>query len=566
MKLVVLNGDKANCEFPLEGSELVLGRRNDNAIVLPADRRISRVHARVFEHDGAWYIEDLGSANGTYVNDRRVYTPVRLRLGDRIRVGRTWLEVLPEVATSQEREAAKVVSLLEHENHAEQPLDDNIVLQMSAAAAVPEKADAEKLRRQLLILTQVAETLGSTLDFDQLLGRVLDYVLEVVPAERGLILLRNAEDELTPMVVRIRGGGEDTQVAISTRMVERALRDAVSILTEDALSDQRFRDASSINELRIRSAICTPLIHRGEPLGAIYLDTTSDTEIFSYDAVELLNSIAPQAASSIANAKLYSQVRQAYDELSQAQEQLLRTEKLSSIGTLAAAIGHDMGNILGPMSILAERLARKGELDEQSREILLQQVRRLNTLLRRLLSLARPQATEKKPVDVNEVVDVIAGLVTTEARHRGLELREDLSEGLPLVEADASQLEQALLNLVINALEACPAGCTVTLLTREDEGDVVISVVDNGPGMSEETQQNLFQPFHTTKAGGTGLGLFSARRIVQEHNGVIEVDSREGKGTTVSIRLTPVPTGQDEEANVSSSDQGDEIASLSEEV
>jgi len=394
----------------------------------------------------------------------------------------------------------------------------------------------------------------------------LDYVLEVVPAERGLILLRNAEDELTPMVVRIRGGGEDTQVAISTRMVERALRDAVSILTEDALSDQRFRDASSINELRIRSAICTPLIHRGEPLGAIYLDTTSDTEIFSYDAVELLNSIAPQAASSIANAKLYSQVRQAYDELSQAQEQLLRTEKLSSIGTLAAAIGHDMGNILGPMSILAERLARKGELDEQSREILLQQVRRLNTLLRRLLSLARPQATEKKPVDVNEVVDVIAGLVTTEARHRGLELREDLSEGLPLVEADASQLEQALLNLVINALEACPAGCTVTLLTREDEGDVVISVVDNGPGMSEETQQNLFQPFHTTKAGGTGLGLFSARRIVQEHNGVIEVDSREGKGTTVSIRLTPVPTGQDEEANVSSSDQGDEIASLSEEV
>ncbi len=549
MKLVVLNGDMANWEFTLEGPQMVLGRRTDNAITLPADRRISRVHARVFDRDGAWHIEDTGSANGTFVNDRRVHSPVRLRPGDRIRVGRTWLEVLPDPLSPEERRAAEVVSLVEHDQ-AEADREESIVLQVKTAPGVPEEAEPETLRRQLLILTQVAETLGSTLDLDQLLGRVLDYVLEVIPAERGIIVLRDEGGGWTPKVARLRGGGEETHVAVSMRLVERALRDAATILTEDALSDQRFRDASSIHELRIRSALCSPLIHRDEHLGAVYLDTTSDTEIFGHSAVELLSSIAPQAASAIANAKLYSQLREAYDELREAQEQLLRTEKLSSIGTLAATIGHDMGNIVGPMGWLAERLARKGQLDEQGREVLVAQVQRLNALLRRLLSLARPQETAKQPLDINEVVRIVAGLVSTEARHRAIDLRQELAEVLPLVEGDASQLEQAVLNLVINALEACDRDDTVVLRTCEDEGDLVISVIDNGPGVPEEVQHRLFQPFCTTKEQGTGLGLFSARRIVQEHNGVIEVDTREGEGTTVSIRLLPMgqqAEGQDGE-------------------
>lgn len=539
MKLVVLNGDMANWEFALEGPEMVVGRRTDNAIVLPADRRISRVHARVFDRDGAWHIEDMGSANGTFVNDRRVHSPVRVRPGDRIRLGRTWLEVVPDPLSPEERRAAEVVSLVQPDQAEEEP-EESIVLQVKTAPGVPEEADTETLRRQLLILTQVAEALGSTLDLDQLLGRVLDYVLEVIPAERGIIVLRDEDGGWTPKVARLRGGGEETHVAVSMRLVGRALRDAATILTEDALSDQRFRDASSIHELRIRSALCSPLIHRGEPLGAVYLDTTSDTEIFGPSAVELLSSIAPQAASAIANAKLYSQLREAYDELREAQDQLLRTEKLSSIGTLAATIGHDMGNIVGSMGWLAERLARKGQLDEQGREVLVAQVQRLNALLRRLLSLARPQETEMRPLDVNEVVRLVAGLVSTEARHRGVELRQELAQSLPPVEGDASQLEQAVLNLVINALEACGRDNTVVLRTCEDEGDVVISIIDNGPGVPEEVQHRLFQPFCTTKDQGTGLGLFSARRIVQDHNGVIEVDTREGKGTTVSIRLLPM--------------------------
>ncbi|MBC7287235.1 MAG: FHA domain-containing protein [Armatimonadetes bacterium] len=540
MKLVVLNGDMASWEFPLEGTEMTLGRRSDNDIVLPLDRRISRSHARLFQREGRWYIEDVGSANGTFLNDRRVHAPVEIRAGDRIRVGRTWLQVVPEPVSAQERAAAKVVSLVD-QAAAE---GENIVLQMAAGQAAREPADVETLRRRLLIITQVAEALGSTLELDELLGRIVDYVLEIVPADRGIILLCEPEGELVPKVVRQRRQAEGDKVVVSRHLVRRALDDAATILTEDAQTDHRFRDASSIHELRIRSAICAPLIHRGQPLGAIYLDTTSDTEIFGHDAVELLNTIAPQAAAAIANARLYTELRKAYEELQQAHEQMVQAEKLSTIGTLAASIAHDMGNITSPMTLLAQQLVRNGTLDEKGREILLRQVGRLNALLRRLMSFTRTARPDKRLTDANEVVQGVIDLIATEARHRKVDLRPELGQDLPHVMADPELLEQALLNLVVNAIEACKEGDVVAISTELDGEEVVIAVRDTGPGISPEQQVHLFQPFHTTKPGGTGLGLFSARRIVQEElGGTIELDSQVGRGTTVCIRL-PVSVAQ----------------------
>ena len=542
MKLVVLNGEMQGWEFMLEGTEMTLGRRSDNDIVLPLDRRISRRHARLFQRGGYWYIEDLGSANGTFVNDRRVHQPVELRPGDRVRVGRTWLRVVPSPVSAAELEAARRVSLVE--GGADQ--EENIVLQMQTGAAAAELLDVETLRKRLETLTQVAEALGSTLELDELLGHILDYVLDIVPADRGIILLRDAEGNIVPKVVRQRQAGEEEKVSVSRHLVERALEDQATILTEDAQTDQRFRDASSIHDLRIRSAICAPLIHRGEPLGVIYLDTTSDSAVFGHDDVELLNTIAPQAAAAIANARLYTELRKAYEELQQAQQQMLQAEKLSTIGMLSASIAHDMGNIVAAMSWLAQRLARDGTLDEKGREMLLRQMQRLNTLLRRIMSFARSGPVEKQPTDVNEVVRSVVELVTTEARHRRIELTQETTEGLPQVMAHPELLEQALLNLVVNAIEACQAGDTVTVSTELDGDEVVITVRDTGPGIPPEQQRNLFEPFFTTKPQGTGLGLFSARRIVHEQlGGTIELDSRVGVGTVVSIRL-PIPGAQDQ--------------------
>lgn len=533
---------------------MTLGRRSEADISLPHDPRISRHHARLMFRHGHWYIEDTGSANGTYVNDRRIHEPTRLRPGDRIRVGRTWLEVVPEAVPAAQREAQRLVSMVEETGGG---AAENVIMEVGTAPQVPRAADAEVLRRRLLILMQVGETLGSTLELDELLRRILDYTFEVLPAERGVIVLRGSDGQLTPRIVRLRAGGDDSAVTISRNIVERALSEHVTILTEDALTDERFQDASSIQDLGIRAALCAPLVHRGEAIGAIYLDTTSDTEMFGPDAVELINAIAPQAAAAIANATLYTQVRAAYEELRQTQEQLLQAEKLSTIGTLAASLAHDMANIVAPLGPITHRLQREGKLEPREQEIAAAQVQRLNTMIRRLMSFARPQQTQRIPVSPAELVRSAVAMVETEARHRRVAVTLELSEDLPAVTGDRAQLEQALLNLLINAIEACPEGGTVKVTASVDGDDLTISVCDDGPGIPIEVQERLFQPFFTTKPQGTGLGLYSARRIVQEeHDGVLELDSQPGRGTTVTIRLPIEARGAAAVAEVPTAGEG----------
>ncbi|MCX7599791.1 MAG: ATP-binding protein [Armatimonadetes bacterium] len=535
MKLVVLTGELQGTEFPLTGSEMTLGRRPEADISLSHDPRVSRHHASLLLREGHWYIEDAGSANGTYVNDRRIHEPTRLRIGDRIRVGRTWLEVVPEPVPAAQREAERLVSMVEQTGDG---AAENVVMEVGAVPQVPRVADADALRQRLLILMQVGEALGSTLELDELLRRILDYIFEVLPAERGVILLNGADGQPTPRIVRLRTGGDDTAVTVSRNIVDRALAGHVTILTEDALTDERFQDASSIQDLGIRAALCAPLVHRGEAIGAIYLDTTSDIEMFGPDAVELINAIAPQAAAAIANATLYAQVRAAYDELRRTQEQLLQAEKLSTIGTLAASLAHDMANIVAPLGPITHRLQREGKLEPREQEIAVAQVQRLNTLIRRLMSFARPQQTQRTRIQPAELVQSTVAMVETEARHRRVTLVTELADHLPAVAGDRAQLEQALLNLLINAIEVCTEGGTVKITAGVDGDDLAISVSDNGPGIPIEVQEKLFEPFFTTKPQGTGLGLYSARRIVQEeHGGVLELDSRPGEGTTVTMRL-----------------------------
>jgi signal transduction histidine kinase len=452
--------------------------------------------------------------------------------------------VVPDAVPEDQREAQRLVSIVGPPPDAVE--GDNIVMQVQAAPAMPRVADADVLRRRLLILMQVAEAAGSTLELDELLRRILDYVFEVLPAERGILLLRDEDGNLAPSIIRLRSGGDESSVAVSRNIVEQATSRHVTILTEDALTDQRFRDASSIHDLRIHAALCAPLVHRGEAIGAIYLDTSSDTEVFGPDSVDLINAIAPQAAAAIANARLFTQLRSAYDELRQTQDQLVQAAKLSTIGTLAASIAHDMANIVAPLGAIAARLQRGSDPLPREREIAAAQVRRLNAMIRRLTSFARPHETQLHLVAVDELVAATVAMVETEARHRRVQVEASVPEGLPAVLGDAGQLEQALLNLLVNAVEVSSEGDTITVAAGLDGPDLTISVRDHGPGLPQDAQQRLFEPFFTTKDQGTGLGLYSARRIVQEeHGGVLEFDSPPGGGATVTIRL-PIPEASSE--------------------
>jgi len=547
-KLIVLSQEMAGHEFPLTDQEVTIGRLSSNAVYLPLDLRVSRRHARLRQTAEGWVLEDLGSANGTYLGQRRLHVPTLVEPGDQIRVGRTWLELQVE-RPEPEQEPSQIELVAAAREEEGEVREENVVYSVDAEAPPRPGESLEDLQQRIEVFSQVAQVLSETLDLDQLLETVLDLIMQVIPAERGFLLL-SERGEFVPRVVRHREpvprSGEP--VTISYSIVQRAARDRLVILSSDATTDERFADLASVRDFQIRSTICAPLVRRGEVLGILFLDTTSGTYIFTENDVDLVCSISAQAAAAIEHARLYTHLRRAYNELEEAQDQLIRSEKLSTIGTLAASLAHDMSNILSPLVPLVKMLTAGQEVPEEAREILRREVRRLGALVQRLYSFAQVGGGELRLVQINEVLAEGTALLATEAIHRRVRLETSLAEDLPLVKADSDQVYRAVLNLVVNALDAIEGqeDAVISVNTTLDEDEVVIEVGDNGPGIPEELQAKLFQPFFTTKEGGTGLGLYSCRRIIEEeHGGIVQLDSRPGEGTRVFLRL-PALLNQEE--------------------
>ncbi len=224
------------------------------------------------------------------------------------------------------------------------------------------------------------------------------------------------------------------------------------------------------------------------------------------------------------------------------------SHKLSSIGRLAAGVAHEINN---PMAIINEKAGLMKDLLELGSEFkekdkflaltqaVLNSVERCRTITHRLLGFARRMEPHIENLDINEVVRETAGFVEKDAGYRNLDFRLHLADNIPAIASDRGQLQQVFINLLSNAFAAVEDGGTVTLSTS-DLGEVVsISVEDNGCGMSEETLERFYEPFFSTKkkGHGTGLGLFITYGIVKRLGGQIEVKSKEGVGTTMTVLL-----------------------------
>ncbi len=545
MELVILNGDLEGTRFPLPKANMTVGRKSDNDICLPLDPRISRFHAQfTLRDDGQWEIEDLGSANGTFVGQRRIHAPTVIHPSDRFRMGRTWMTLHDDTPAISQARAVESVQLADM--GAEQFEVDNVVYSVSTEPADRTDAELAGLRDRLAVYREVAHALSSTLDVNDLLNVIMDSMMECLPAERGfLLLLDRASGEMVPRVARQRRdtGESEEKATISRHILEKAVNERVTILTTDAMSDERFQEVASVRDLRIRSAVCAPLVHQENVLGVIYLDTTSATHVFSETDVDFIASVASQASVAIENARLYTDLRNAYEELKAAQQHLVRTEKLSTIGALSATVAHDMINITTPLQPLIDIMLRDAEVDAESEEAVRRQTKRLSALAERLMSFSQAEQTQLLPADVNTIVQSTLALLNTEFNHKSVKLDTEFGADLPPVMADENQMERVFLNLCINALEAMDGVPKPSLLIRTylDADEVVVSVTDSGPGLPENLAQDIFEPFYTTKEYGTGLGLFSCRRIVQsDHNGVIEYESVPGEGTTFFVRLPAI--------------------------
>ena len=223
-------------------------------------------------------------------------------------------------------------------------------------------------------------------------------------------------------------------------------------------------------------------------------------------------------------------------------QQILQLDRLANMGTLAAGMAHEIKNALVASRTFLDLLLEKNS-DEELVQIVRRETGRIDGLVSRMLRFAGSGSTNFSPLHVHEILDHALRLVQPQLDGKSISLERTFKAGLDLVKGDEDELQQAFVNLLLNALDAMSAGAQLIVRT-EDSVDAAVGVrrllvtlQDTGAGILPEHMPHLFQPFFTTKASGTGLGLATTRRIIQEHGGLIEVQSRPGHGTTFSIVL-----------------------------
>ena len=240
------------------------------------------------------------------------------------------------------------------------------------------------------------------------------------------------------------------------------------------------------------------------------------------------------------------------ERLQKAFQRITRTERLASLGQMAAGVAHEINNPLGGILLYSNLVLEEMSDDHPGRknmEKIIYQTDRCKKIVQNLLDFARTPSGDMKPLDVNGVILTSLNLVKDQSPFLGVKIESDLSEDLPPVTADLSRMEEVFLNLFINAADAMEGKGTLWIATRlSSTGAVKISIRDNGKGIDKAYLPHIFEPFFTTKdpGQGTGLGLSITYGIIQKHNGIIDVESEAGKGTTFVITLPSCLDGSTE--------------------
>jgi signal transduction histidine kinase len=222
------------------------------------------------------------------------------------------------------------------------------------------------------------------------------------------------------------------------------------------------------------------------------------------------------------------------------EKQLQQSEKMAALGELAAYIAHEIRNPLVSIGGFAGSLLKNDTLSESVQKkirIILDESKRLDTILRGILNFSRPTPQKQDAVDVNRIVEETMQVMGMGCEKQGVRLKMELTRDLPSVHGRGEAVKQCLINVVKNGIESMTKGGELTVSTRDDDTYVSIEVTDTGTGIDEKDMEHIFSPFFSTKETGSGLGLAMTKKIIEEMGGSVEVYSRKGQGTTMALLL-----------------------------
>ncbi len=402
-----------------------------------------------------------------------------------------------------------------------------------------------RLRARLFeSLASVSRTINSTLNLDEALNAVTREACVLMQAKTCSLMM--LDESRAWLDLRACFGAGKAYVRKPRLSMEESLLGVVvrrkkPLQVQNVQTSSRYQNVEVARQEGLVSLLSVPLVFAGQAIGTLNVYTEQPYN-FSDEEVRILSALAELSAIAIEKARLY-------ERIVDVEEQLRHNEKLSALGLLAAEVAHEIRNPLTVMKMLYHSLDLKfPPKDPRARDVKIidEKIEHLNKIVERILDFARTSEPQLAPVDLNQLIDELGLLVRHKLKNQNVELIRKLEPGLPPVMGDATQLEQAFLNLILNATEAMPDGGKLTVTTHAErpgqrKGEpphIVVEVQDTGEGMSEAQRKRAFKSvLSSTKPKGTGLGLAIVGRIVEAHGGTIRIKTLHGRGTTLSILL-----------------------------
>ncbi|HSO33891.1 MAG TPA: GAF domain-containing protein [Labilithrix sp.] len=433
---------------------------------------------------------------------------------------------------------------------------DSIRLLESAAAQLGVEVahvrllEAERRRAEDLgLVNEIGSLVAQHLELRAVLTTAATELARITDVPRVHVFL--ADDART--VLRGVACTEDDYADIvlpltSNAAVVHAYRTLQPVLVDQARGDPRA-NRDLVAQVGARALLAVPLVSRGEAIGAIILVEGRRPRAFTTTEVARVVAVANLVAPAAANAKMFEDLRRSYEALAQTQADLVMHERLAALGELSAVIAHEVRN---PVAIIFNSLGELRRLEPPTDDanllldILGEEAGRLNRIVGDLLDFVRPYTAHPRHVQLDAIVDGAVEAARRNAGDPSFDIRTEARLACNDLVVDGTMLQQVLINLIVNAIQATPKGRTVTVSTSAqtvgEETMLRCEVADDGPGIDAANTGRVFQPFFTTKATGTGLGLALVRRLADALGGSVEVGRAPSGGSLFTLLVPLVPT------------------------
>ena len=530
----------------IKDKQTFIGRIQSEGLQIQIDdKHISRKHACIRREDRTFCIEDLGSQNGTFLNNERIQK-ASLRSHDKISIGNlTFLFLLQPNEAFDFRSgpaggATETIDISREEINFGDMWAQNAdhaargFLDQSAGRIAESPQRDTQAHERLSLLYQLSEILRSTSDARAVYEKGVELVMQAMPdADYALVAKRARYDDSFNIIAFKAGAkrqGDPEKVPISHTVFDWVLTEKVTLVSENLVEDQRFQESESISINDLRSIVCAPINGKNGVIGLLYAQANNLLSPFTKNDAKFISAVANEIALNIDNIRL--------------NKEMLRNERMAAIGLTVSNLAHNIKNLLSVQQTASQLMdihIKENDFSgiEKKWQWIKDSLTGIGKLSNDMLEYVKEDALHTRPVDVNKLILANRQLFEESLSGDHVKFEYALTGDNTTWIIDEAQLQQAFLNIVMNAVEACKEkqnGRIRISTSVHNEKILRISVEDNGRGIPEKDKRHVLDLFFTTKGSkGTGLGLPMVHKFIERSGGQLEFQSEEKKGSIFTM-------------------------------